>query len=253
MIVYNKLNTGRLGNQLFFVASTIGIALKNNTNYFFTDEIKDIFDFLFKNKLQYTTFIPEKKYHQEQFNYYDIIVNEDIELIGYFQSEKFFKDNEDIIREQFIFNDEIIKYVKEKYPLLSNSCSIHIRRGDYLEQPNHHPTLPLSFYEDFITKNINNYEKFYIFSDDYDWIIDNFKNDKFIFAKFEEHNDLYSFVLMSLCSDNLICNSTYSWWASWLNNNKNKKIYAPNSNSWFGVAYNNLNTIDIIPDKWIII
>jgi hypothetical protein len=56
---------------------------------------------------------------------------------------------------------------------------------------------------------------------------------------------------MSLAKSSLIANSTYSWWAAWLNQNPDKKIYTPNHNKWFGSSYSYLDTKDMIPDNWI--
>ena len=56
-------------------------------------------------------------------------------------------------------------------------------------------------------------------------------------------------ILMKLCDHNIIANSTFSWWAAWLNNNPEKIVIAPNN--WFGNAYLHQNTIDLIPDAWI--
>jgi len=53
---------------------------------------------------------------------------------------------------------------------------------------------------------------------------------------------------MSLCKNNIICNSSFSWWGAWLNKNKNKKVIGPKI--WFGSAITH-NTSDIIPDDWI--
>jgi hypothetical protein len=56
---------------------------------------------------------------------------------------------------------------------------------------------------------------------------------------------------MSLAKDNVIGNSTYSWWAAWLNKNPNKKVYSPHYKQWFGLSYSNLDTKDLIPETWI--
>ena len=252
MIVFNDFTKSRFGNQLFFVASTMGIATRNNTDYGFTSNMGHSgidYQSIFKHTLPLTTYIPEKKYHQEQFCYYGVNINEDTEIIGYFQSEKFFKHIEDIVRKQFEFKDEVIDVVLSKYPNILNSCTLHIRRGDYVSQPNHHPLLPMGYYHNYIDTYPE--ETIYVFSDDEEWAKDQFVGDRYVFPLFEQDNDLKCFVLMSLAKSSLIANSTYSWWASWLNQNPNKKIYTPNHNKWFGSSYSNLDTKDIIPDNWI--
>lgn len=254
MIVYSNFNQGRLGNQLFFVASTMGIATKNNTEWGFTSQLGHSginYQMMFKNKLPITPFVPEQKYHQSDFGYYDINID-NVELIGYFQSEKYFLNCESKVREQFKFNDDIIKYVVEKYPQINESLSIHIRRGDYVQQPNHHPLVPLSYYKNILNEIYNNYDNIFIFSDDIDWVKENFIDSKFIFPYFENNNDINSFVLLSQSKDFVISNSTYSWWASWLSNNTEKKVYCPNNKHWFGPSLSHLNTNDLIPKSWII-
>jgi hypothetical protein len=254
MVVFNNFNQGRLGNQLFFVAATIGIATNNNTTYGFTSNMGHSgidYQSIFKNPLPITTLVPIKKHHQENFNYSNIVINDDVEIIGYFQSEKFFKHCKDLITEQFEFKDKIIDLVKGQHPEIVNSCSLHIRRGDYVNQPNHHPVTPIEYYSKILNEISSEYDKIFIFSDDEEWVKNEFKGDKYIFPSFNINNDLYSFVLMSLSKDNIICNSTYSWWAAWLNKNKNKKIYSPEHTKWFGPMYDNLETKDVLPDEWI--
>ena len=75
-----------------------------------------------------------------------------------------------------------------------------------------------------------------------------FLGEKFIFPSFSVNNDLMSFILLSFSKDIVICNSSYSWWAAWLNTNKNKKVFAPKN--WFGYANKNLDTKDLFPEDW---
>jgi hypothetical protein len=252
MIVFNDFTRSRFGNQLFFVAATMGIAVKNNTEYGFTSNMGHSgidYQSIFKNDLPIINYIPEVKYHQEQFCYYNVIINEDVEIFGYFQSEKFFKHIEDLVKKQFEFKDTVVDLVKSKYPNISDSCTIHIRRGDYVSQPNHHPLLPIEYYNNYI----DDYSEgdIYVFSDDIEWAKEQFVGNRYLFPSFEQDNDLNCFVLMSLAKNSLIANSTYSWWAAWLNQNPNKKIYAPNHTKWFGSSYSYLDTKDMIPDNWI--
>ena len=253
MIVYTDFNKARFGNQLFFVSATIGVATKNNTEYGFTSQMGHggiDYQQIFENQLPITSTIPQKKYYQTGFGYEDIVVD-DVELVGYFQSENFFKHCEDLIRNQFKFKKDVINLCFEKYPTIKDSSTIHIRRGDYVGQPNHHPVVPISYYMKILEGISQDYNNIYVFSDDVEWVKQNFVGDKFIFPQFNFNDDLNSFVLMSLAKDNVIGNSTYSWWAAWLNKNKNKKVYSPSYKQWFGLSYSNLDTKDLIPETWI--
>ena len=109
----------------------------------------------------------------------------------------------------------------------------------------------------------------FVFTDDIDWCKSQefFQQDRFLF---NESNGVYQYksidglgrsqntllpqvdlCLMSLCSGAIIANSSFSWWGAWLQNNRGKVI-APNPKKWFGTAMTNLDTSDIVPDRWII-
>jgi hypothetical protein len=256
MIFFNDFQKARLGNQLFFVAGTIGIALKNNTTYSFGSQMGHggvDYSVIFENQLPISNQTFNDVYHQNGFNYTDISLTKDTEIQGYFQSEKFFKHCESEIKKQFKFKESVVDEVIKKYPTIKNSSSIHIRRGDYLNQLDYHPTINLNYYQKFISDYTLDCEHVYVFSDDVEWCKNVFIGDKFIFPNFNDKNDLYSFVLLSQSKKIAISNSTYSWWASWLNQNKNKQIYCFPHNKWFGKMYSNLNTEDVLPIEWNVI
>jgi hypothetical protein len=131
--------------------------------------------------------------------------------------------------------------------LNKDTCSIHIRRGDYVGLPNHHPTQLISYYEDAI-KIIGDNKHFVFFSDDIKWCEENFKfvENKTFISNNTDYEDMY---LMSMCKNNIIANSTFSWWGAWLNNNETKQVIAPLK--WFGTYYSHFNTKDLYCDKWI--
>ncbi|MBF2056764.1 MAG: alpha-1,2-fucosyltransferase [Cyanobacterium sp. T60_A2020_053] len=121
-------------------------------------------------------------------------------------------------------------------------CAIHIRRGDYLKYPNHHPICSLNYYAQAI-QYFDNSTNFVIFSDDIDWCRhqDLFQEKRFDFWTSQRDDlDLY---LMSIFPHQIIANSSFSWWASWLNIYQNKKVIAPSL--WFGQNLKHLNTEDI--------
>ena len=173
-------------------------------------------------------------------------------FIGYWQSEKFFKNIEEIIRKDFKFPDftESQNIELSKILTSSNSVSIHVRRGDYLTHPIFN-TLTENYYAkaiDKIKEKIDN-PLFIIFSNDIEWCKNEFKEKNIIFVSWNNGEKSYrDMQLMSLCKHNIIPNSSFSWWGAWLNNNPNKIVIAPKK--WFsdesGYRYE-----DIIPDKWI--
>ena len=177
-------------------------------------------------------------------------------LDGYWQTEKYFSDIKDILCNDFTIkisqdkkNQEMIKTIKN-----TNSVSIHIRRGDYIENKqiyNVHGICDLDYYYNCINlflKKLKN-PHFFIFSDDHRWAKENLKLDCPL--TFVDHNDASKnyedLRLMSQCRHNIIANSTFSWWGAWLNQNPDKIVYAPQK--WFSDS--SRNTKDLIPDEWI--
>ncbi len=166
-------------------------------------------------------------------------------LDGYWQSEKYFKESESIIRDDFKPSNEILDKLL-KTPLIdTNTISLHIRRTDYVTSNGFHPVQSIDYYKNAVD-SIGDYDYIFVFSDDIKWCKDNlnFKNIIFI----EGLTDIEDLYLMSLCKNNIIANSSFSWWGAWLNNNIDKKIVAPSK--WFGDTAN-LNTSEIIPESWI--
>lgn len=245
---------GGLGNYLFQIAATVSLANENNDTPIFSDT--DLY-YLHRNFSTYKNNIFSKikfisgpfpranVYHEPCFQYREIPYSENLLLIGHFQSEKYFKhvNMNDLLEP----TDEIKNYVKTKYTSILNqtTCSIHVRRGDYLKYPNHHPACDISYYNNAISKMPNG-TKFLVFSDDIQWCKDKFIGD---FEFIEGEQDVIDLYLMSLCNHNIIANSTFSWWGAWLNQNKNKLVIAPKI--WFGPGKGDVNTNDILPENWV--
>jgi hypothetical protein len=127
----------------------------------------------------------------------------------------------------------------------SNTVSMHIRRGDYVEANDFHPVQNIEYYEKALDM-IGDYQKLLIFSDDIEWCKTNlqFRNINFC----DGFSPIEDMMIMSRCSHNIIANSSFSWWAAQLNENEKKKVIAPTK--WFGPKLN-LETKDIIPETWI--
>lgn len=243
----NEKFWGYLGNQLFEIASTIGIAEKNNVSYSFPEWKYSKY---FKNKLPiYTENNFKNVINEKQFNYYDVEVSKDgnTDLKGWFQSEKYFEHCKEKIKECFIFEESFIEETKKKlfYKLTDKKiCAISIKRGAYVNNFNYYD-LGIDYYLKAL-KYIPEDCYFVIFSDDYEWCKQYFKGDNFYFA--ENHNDIEQLCMLSLCDHFIIANSTFSWWGAWLGEKEDSIIIAPCN--WFGKGLSHLNSQDVIPDRW---
>ena len=250
LITVLKLHYGNhgLGNLLFTLATGYSTSKTYGKEMYSTrpNGYNEYQDNILRN-IKLTNEIPNSIYVEKAFTYDEIPNVEAID--GYFQSEKYFVNHRTGILDLFEMPFKIKDYIDKKYKKLleGNTCSIHIRRGDYLKNPQYHPIQDLSYYEKAISKISKNNEnvKFLVFSDDINWCKEKLKNINLTFIENEkDYIDLY---LMSLCKNNIIANSTFSWWSAWLNKNKNKIVIAPSK--WFGPAAN-LDSKDIVPESW---
>lgn len=212
-----------------------------------------IFKIIDKSKIyRKRRYIIERHFHFDP----DILkVSNDVYLEGYWQSEKYFKEIENIIRNEFKIKykpDSVNKKIGSLI-LSLQSVSIHIRRCDYIKDPNIskvHGICPLEYYNaaiDKIAKIIKN-PHFFIFSDDPEWAENNLKIDHpttFIIGNLgnKDYEDLR---LMSFCKHHIIGNSSFSWWGAWLSENRDKIVIAPKK--WFNDQ--RINTNDLIPESW---
>lgn len=177
-------------------------------------------------------------------------------LEGYWQSDKYFKDIENIIRQEFTPKKEpdAPNALMAKNILESDAISVHIRRGDYVENPdvfNYLGVCSLEYYHkaiDCIVKKISD-PHFYIFSDDPTWVKQNLVvNYPHTYVTYNQcirdYSDLW---LMSLCKHHIIANSSFSWWGAWLGTNADKITIAPSR--WVNNPSRDIS--DIVPDGWI--
>jgi hypothetical protein len=176
----------------------------------------------------------------------------DVYLNGYWQSEYYFEPVEAILRKEFTLKEELTGEHAELAKRIRNSdsVSVHVRRGDYVnnkEVNQFHGICSAEYYQKAVElmKTKGGIELF-VFSDDIQWAKENLKADKVNFVT--QNNPGYiDMHLMSLCKHNIIANSSFSWWAAWLNQNALKTVIAPEK--WFAdpARY----TPDIYPENWI--
>lgn len=250
-------NYGQIGNQMFQYAALKGIAVSNQVDYFIPpkevfgtqypiiSKLDDCFD------LECNRGISDfNTYEEKKFSFDDDLMDGvifDLNLHGYFQSEKYFSHCKEEIRKDFTFKPEILDPCHEMTSSFDELISLHIRRSDYVGNEYYH-LQPLSHYEVALSM-IGSDSPVLVFSDDVEWCKeqDLFSDDRFMIS---ESNDPYiDLCLMTLCDYHIIANSSYSWWGSWLSNSK--KVIAPKK--WFaGPAINN-DTSDLYCSNWIVL
>lgn len=243
MIAFRQLGKyGRLGNQMFQIAATMGIAHANDTDYGFN---KWEYERFFKKPLPEAPSGDMIPLYEKDFSYssYEIAPEMDYELLGYFQSEKYWIDIKDEIMDFF-------EYSSLRSPYNSDTISIHIRRGDYLKSPEYHTNLTLEYYEKALSLFPSDDSRFILFTDDRDWCVRHFNISrlygKLMYSPFED--PIEDMRLMSQCDHNIIANSSFSWWGAYLNKNPDKIVVTPKN--WFGPK-GPQNTKDLIPESWV--
>jgi len=163
----------------------------------------------------------------------------DIFLDGYWQSPDYFTDIRDILLQEFSLQtplSSVATNYKEQIET-TTSVSMHIRRADYIKNPRvlqEFGICEASYYQSAI-QHIETTVKnptFFIFSDDIQWVKDNLPvPGSTVFVKNPDLKDVEELALMSMCTHNIIANSTFSWWGAWLNDNTDKVVVAPTP--WF--------------------
>ena len=203
--------------------------------------------------------VPPASYIRENHFHFDpdiLDLPNNIYLDGYWQSPKYFLNILDILRKEFTpllspreKDLDILNKIKN-----SNSISIHMRRGDYVNNPKtqeYHGACDIDYYQHCIKLVADQVPEphFFLFSDDPVWCEDNLHVDYRLTAVI--HNDAKKnyedLRLMSHCNHQIIANSSFSWWAAMLNKNPDKIVYAPQN--WFKNSKN--DTRDLLPETWI--
>lgn len=251
---------GGLGNQMFQIAAASALAWRNEDEPIFDLERHDLpqqgrkainyLDNIFRNVTFKENTSYSETYNEPHFSYKEIAYTKNMCLKGYFQSEKYFKDCEKEIKKMFKPSLQTKQYIEEKYgkDLNKKATSIHIRRGDYITIPDFNPLCTPKYYAEAI-KKLPKTDIYMVFSDDKEWCKNIFKKGNFKIIEEEDYIDLY---IMSMCKNNIIANSSFSWWSAWLNSNEHKKIAAPKN--WFHSSKEELyNTQDLIPDNWLLL
>jgi hypothetical protein len=251
--------SGRLGNHLFQIAATIGTARKNGVEYVFPPWVYAAY---FQRAVPQSAAIPETDlYAEPSFAYREIRVRRPTDLAGCWQSERYFEHCEAEIRGYFTPRTDLLAAPNERFGelLKGPTCSVHVRRGDYIGNPVFADLAGSNYYESAMDR-FSAETTSLIFSDNVSWCRTRFRGRRFVFVEWQSNvEDLF---LMSLCRGHVIANSSFSWWGAWLDPRPGKTVIAPAR--WFAGSYANPSlpfssrpyqgyhdTRDVIPAEWI--
>ncbi|MEI7596362.1 MAG: alpha-1,2-fucosyltransferase [Bacteroidota bacterium] len=183
-------------------------------------------------------------------------INRNCYLLGYWQNEKYFSSFRNELLNLFQFpsltnkkNIDIIEMIK-----CSNSVSVHIRRGDYVNDAVasklHGNIANENYYKDsieLIKSRVDN-TLLFVFSDEVEWVKENIEfPENSYFINWNKGDESYiDMQLMSNCKHNIIANSSFSWWSAWLNKYPKKIVIAPKK--WMNGE--GIDDGDICPSEW---
>jgi hypothetical protein len=273
MISYSRIgHFGRLGNQLFQFAGTIGIARKLGYEVKFpienvTTPVREHFsdgktlDIVFdipkvfnipsellapRADIQLDGSAGELGFHFDKSLF---SIKDSTDLSGYLQTDKYFAHVEDEMRSTLTFHESIQSQANAIFPKLDYPVvGVHLRRGDYQNQQQFHPVCGIEYYAEAFKHFQDGNYYILVFSDDIQYCEKLFgQQENLLYSKgIDPYLDL---CLMSICDHNIIANSSFSWWGAWLNKNPNKRVIAPKR--WFGPAYSQHELDDLYCKNWI--
>lgn len=272
-------NHGRFGNQLFQYSAVRAYSLKNNIPLILPfNKYHDLGKLNINANLAPLEKLKKVKreiYMEEGFHFNENFFKNvpRIDFHGFFQSYKYFSDyRELLIQELKIKNSKSFNYckgyinkIRKKNPKIP-IVALHNRRGDNVphkekyfdkkmgvfrpDKDNFHPLPSIEYFNRAKLYFPN--AVFVVFSDnqkDINWCKKHINGEMHYYS--EGHDKYEDFTLMQLCNHNIISNSSFSWWAAYLNNNPDKTVIAPKT--WFGKEYSHYDMSDFFPKEWIVI
>jgi hypothetical protein len=242
---FNKMHSGFLLEDVFNI----------NAEYVKKSDIenfkKDTFLKRLRNRVKLTKFqlVPEKRFSSVE----QIKTNKNYLFSGYWQNSDYVEAVKDTLNKKLRFNLVFNPNEEKQIEMIqkSFSVSLHLRRGDYLSPENKAKFIGSctnEYYQAAMKYFLIKYPEilFFVFSDDTEYAINMFKKSKNVKIMEKHEKDSFDLFYMSLCKHNIIANSSFSWWAAWLNKNPNKEIICPSK--WFN--YDDISS-NIQKENWI--
>jgi glycosyltransferase involved in cell wall biosynthesis len=257
LAVVSPTLAGGLGNQMFEVAAAASLAVDNKA-LLVVNPNEHILPNQGRNVNTYTNNIFSRvildknppinaRYSWDRIGYSPIPFSKNMKLGGHYQSFKYFHHNRGYIRGLFYPTDEVRTHIMNTFgPIMADVTAVQVRRGDYYKFPDHHPLLTPNYYANAI--KLAQPKEVWVFSDDTKWCQENLSFDCPVrYVKDEDYIELY---VMSFCKNVIISNSSFGWWAAYLNNRPDTNVYVPAT--WFGKALiaDGFKMEDLVLPEW---
>ena len=231
---------GRLGNQLFQVASTLGLAEKHGAQSIFPNwEYAQYFENDLPRGVGSSNTVQERFFH-----HYDWEIKGDTDIMGFLQSEKYFG------LQRLRFSQEFVHQCKHNYPIFDReTICIQIRRGDYVGNPNYYQ-IPITFYIMAMLEHFPNWREsnILVISDDVEYCKVHFgclPNATFT----QGNSDIQDMALASACDHFIVSNSSFGWWCAYLGEKPRSKII--HCGKLHAGRLSKKDNSDYYPDRWI--
>jgi hypothetical protein len=276
---------GGLGNQLFQIYTTIAYGIETKRKIVFSDTdfltVGTVRSTYWNNFLGGLKIFTDKKFDstphalltdkyiffsEKEFSYIEIPFfcdSQKICIIGYYQSYKYFHHIKDKLFQMIRLRNQKMNTIEEYSHLLlneSNNISMHFRLGDYKDIQHCHPLMPYEYYENAVGYIVNKrsekrhhilyfcqVEDNEVVSEMISKMSEQFPQISFIKVD-DTIPDWKQLLIMSCCHDNIIANSTFSWWGAYFNETPEKIVCYPDK--WFGPKLNH-DVRDLFIDSWI--
>lgn len=232
---------GRLGNQMFQYATLYSVAKKNNYEFgipfkqksessYFNLQIDECFPNL--SAKDSSNIESKNTYLETSFKYDDSIfsIEDNTNICGNFQSEKYFKNYKQDIKQEFEFCDRVLEQTQSILSkFMEPPIALHIRMGDYKISGGKHPICNIDYYKNAL-QEVPDSSPLFVFSDEPNSVKEHLKNLNRSYKIYTDTTAEQDLCLMVHCDYHIIANSSFSWWGAWLSNSK--KVIAPYQ--WFG-------------------
>lgn len=256
MLTYSKLGhprRGRLGNSLFQIASTIGLAYDNGHDFRFPN-----WSYIqhFPALQSFVGDVPgAKRVPEDAFTHHPHFLSgsQNWDVDGWRQSEEYFVNAEAQVRELLTFSPTIRQRVHEITSSLVNMneprpfVAISVRRGDFVDNPNY-AQLPITYYLNAMLDHFGTQAQYMIFSDDLAYCRIHFEALPHVWFA-DGLTDVEQLAVMQACHHFVISNSTFSWWGAWLGEDLGSVVVRPPSNFAGELAQKN-DECDYWPRRW---